>query len=69
MAGTLSAVLARVPQIVTNFKQGHTGQVGMWNECKCSYRSLPGCSLFVDPQHVSLQRFRKLMIQSLPPLM
>lgn len=28
MTGTLSAVFARVPQIITNFKQGHTGQVG-----------------------------------------
>ena len=26
MMGTVSAILARVPQMITNFKQGHTGQ-------------------------------------------
>ena len=27
MIGTASAVFARVPQIITNWKQGHTGQL------------------------------------------
>lgn len=29
LTGMLSAVFARVPQIITNFKQQHTGQVGI----------------------------------------
>lgn len=27
MTGTLSAIFARVPQMITNYKQGHTGQL------------------------------------------
>lgn len=38
MTGTLSAVFARVPQIITNFKQGHTGQVHLLERFNSSSR-------------------------------
>ena len=38
LTGMLSAVFARVPQIITNFKQGHTGQVSEEKRIDCSCR-------------------------------